>query len=186
MTTKINLVDRQEALDELRARLPVGCTVTTVLTHVSASGMTRTIRVFDPNMAEITHLIARTGLFGRDPKHNGLRVGGVGMDMGFHVVYELSRLLYPDGFTCTGHNYRPTELRAILPEAKTVRLYVGWGDESPHTSTFKVPMATARMLADILGPYRCPSNDHMNDHKIPYNQTVHHRDGGYALQHRWL
>jgi hypothetical protein len=29
---------------------------------------------------------------------NGLVVGGCGMDMGFHAVYTLSRILYNDGY----------------------------------------------------------------------------------------
>ena len=37
-----------------------------------------------------------------DRDREGLRVSGCGMDMGFHVVYSLSRVLYPDGFECIG------------------------------------------------------------------------------------
>jgi hypothetical protein len=29
---------------------------------------------------------------------NGIRVGGCGMDMGFHLVYTLSRALFDDGY----------------------------------------------------------------------------------------
>jgi len=34
----------------------------------------------------------------------GIRVGGCGMDMGFHLIYSLSRILYPNGFDCIGDN----------------------------------------------------------------------------------
>src|SRR3990167_5500047 len=35
----------------------------------------------------------------------GVRVGGCGMDMGFHLVYNLSRVLFPDGFDCIGKDF---------------------------------------------------------------------------------
>jgi len=43
--------------------------------------------------------IAELGLFKRVPfdKGDGLTVHGCGMDMGFHLVYETSRILYPEG-----------------------------------------------------------------------------------------
>ena len=47
----------------------------------------------------------------------GVVVGGVGMDMGFHLVYSLGRALYPEGVPCTGSNGwtksgRPSKLNA--------------------------------------------------------------------------
>jgi hypothetical protein len=35
-------------------------------------------------------------------KRDGVIVGGCGMDMGFHLISELSATLFPDGFGCTG------------------------------------------------------------------------------------
>jgi hypothetical protein len=45
-------------------------------------------------------------LFKRDGKREGLRVSGCGMDMGFDIVYNLGRFLFPkgDGKTVTGRN----------------------------------------------------------------------------------
>lgn len=37
-----------------------------------------------------------------DRDNEGIRVGGCGMDMGFHVVYNLSRTLFRDGYECLG------------------------------------------------------------------------------------
>jgi len=33
---------------------------------------------------------------------DALVVGGAGMDMGYHVVYNLARTLFADGFACVG------------------------------------------------------------------------------------
>jgi len=42
----------------------------------------------------------------RQGKSDGLIVGGCGMDMGFHVVYQLGAALWPDGFGCIGERCR--------------------------------------------------------------------------------
>lgn len=77
-------------------------TVYTVLRHVSSSGMSRDIslKMVAKNGAlrDITYLACIA--MGEKPKDkNGnrvVRVGGCGMDMGFHVVYNLSYSLYRD------------------------------------------------------------------------------------------
>ena len=38
------------------------------------------------------HMAAALGI--SQGKHDGLRIGGCGMDMGFHAVYNLGRTLY--------------------------------------------------------------------------------------------
>ena len=35
-------------------------------------------------------------------KPEGIKVGGCGMDVGFEVVYNLGRVLYPNGVECCG------------------------------------------------------------------------------------
>ena len=37
-----------------------------------------------------------------DREYGGVKVGGAGMDMGFHLVYVLSRELYGSGYQCVG------------------------------------------------------------------------------------
>lgn len=32
-----------------------------------------------------------------DQKNGGIKIGGCGMDMGFHLVYHLGRVLWPNG-----------------------------------------------------------------------------------------
>ena len=106
--TAAKVASRNEAIERLRASLAPGDTVHTVLRHVSASGMTRDIDALqltsEPDGRIITHWLS--GLACRAlgwPRHNdAVRVSGVGMDMGFHLVYSLSRALFPAGFDCTG------------------------------------------------------------------------------------
>ena len=75
--------------------------VHTVLRHVSQSGMSRDISlktVEDGQIRDITYTVAIA--LGEKPKDkNGqrvIRVNGCGMDMGFHLVYSLSSVLYPN------------------------------------------------------------------------------------------
>lgn len=74
----------------------------TKLLHVSQSGMLRSIEVYTEDGTNITDLVAE--LCGYTfHKTGGLRVTGVGMDMGFHVVYDLSFKLYcEEGYTREG------------------------------------------------------------------------------------
>jgi len=98
---------REEALRELREILKPGDTVYTILRHVTKSGMTRYIDVFvfrDNKPRYLTYWAKEVLGWGGSKNHEGVKVGGCGMDMGFHLVYSLSRYLYPDGFTCIGED----------------------------------------------------------------------------------
>lgn len=91
--------ERAAAIEELRAIFPKGSTAYTILRHVSASGMTRDISVIAVIAGEpvnVSYLVSRACNDRMSPysNHNALRVGGAGMDMGFHVVYGLSATLY--------------------------------------------------------------------------------------------
>ena len=88
---------RTEALARLHEILKPGDTVYTVLRHVSRSGMMREISVIGPNNEDITWHVMHVGGYRRSDKTGGLRVSGCGMDMGFHVVYNLGRAMWPDG-----------------------------------------------------------------------------------------
>lgn len=111
---KVAKADRDAAIAKLREWIHPGDTVYTILESVSRSGMSREIRVLVP---QIIHpdADARTAVDFLHPNHavsqalgirqgkrDGLIVGGCGMDMGFHLVYSLSRVLFRDGFPCTG------------------------------------------------------------------------------------
>lgn len=90
-----------EALARLREMVKAGDTVLTILRHVSRSGMNRSISpVVD--MQDIGYLVARVGNDKMDQTHGGIKQTGCGMDMGFNLVYNLSRDMFPDGFGCVG------------------------------------------------------------------------------------
>lgn len=152
--TKAEKARRDEWRDKLRNMLKPGDTVYTVLRHVSRSGMSRRIDLYtisDGAPVFITGMAAAAMGMRWDNDKGGIIVGGCGMDMGFHLVYNLSATLFPDGHGCIGE--------------------------------------------------RCPSNDHSNGDrdyaphndyegsadKAPEDSRPHwHRDGGYALRHRWM
>lgn len=95
----------KQEIAESRARLlewlKPGDTVYTILRNVSRSGMRREIGIVlmngdhgptHPNYSVAVVLGDRLG------KRDGIIVGGCGMDMGFHLVYNLGRTLFPEGF----------------------------------------------------------------------------------------
>lgn len=103
--------EKEAAVQRLRDHVEPGDTVHTILRHVSGSGMTRAISVViistDGPTAQhepwdISYLVARADDSKIDQRHGGIRVRGAGMDMGFDLVYRLSRYLFPDGFDCIG------------------------------------------------------------------------------------
>lgn len=99
---------REEACAKLRKWIKPGSTIYTVLRHRSASGMTRSIDLLQiiprdeyskrPSLRQLSSLAAQAmGDRPIDCKHGGIKVGGCGMDMGFSLVYELGRALWPNG-----------------------------------------------------------------------------------------
>jgi hypothetical protein len=95
------VTDKELAIDNLLTNYlnDSNLTVYTILRSVSASGMTRRIsfKVADgSNIYDITYLVAQVlGEKVVDAHgHNAIRVNGAGMDMGFHMVYSLSSVLY--------------------------------------------------------------------------------------------
>jgi hypothetical protein len=74
-------------------------TIYTVLRSVSSSGMTRHISLkvaHGGDILDITYLAAQAMGDKLHDKHghNTLKVSGCGMDMGFHLVYSLSSVLF--------------------------------------------------------------------------------------------
>jgi len=93
--------ERAHAVNRLREIFPAGSTVHTVLRHVSQSGMTRAISVIGTDVdgpRDVSWLVVRATSHNLDPRHEGIKVSGAGMDMGFHVVYGLSLTLHNDGY----------------------------------------------------------------------------------------
>lgn len=93
---------KQEVADA-KARLlewvKPGDTVYTILRHVSRSGMQREIGLVlidkDGDTKHPNHAAATVLGWPLNKNGDGLKVGGCGMDMGFHLVYELSAALFP-------------------------------------------------------------------------------------------
>lgn len=107
-----------EAMTRLCAELTPGRTVYTKITHVSRSGMSRSIECYlaqgRDNLTDITWLAARAMNARVDNTHGGIVMGGCGMDMGFALVYNLGRTLYPNGVPCTGsRGYNPDTYATI-------------------------------------------------------------------------
>jgi hypothetical protein len=115
--------ERTEAIDHLRKLIQPGDTVYTVLRHVSRSGMTRGIDVYfipsttNGDKPEPVWITAYVGKAIDQPqpyeywrKSMGLKIGGCGMDMGFHVVENLSWALYGygEGYPCLGKGKCPS------------------------------------------------------------------------------
>jgi hypothetical protein len=130
--TKFSDADRKEAVRELRKLVKAGGSVFTILRHVSSSGMSRVIdliivvpeydntyplkpasaakfegerdysakpkrklRGYRPRSIGYLAAKAMGDTFDRD--RQGIKVGGCGMDMGFHLVYNLGRTMFPKG-----------------------------------------------------------------------------------------
>ena len=92
---------KARAREQLRAILKPGDTVACILRHCSRSGMRRHISLVTESMQDITFLAAQAMGESR-ADDGGIKVDGCGMDMGFSLVYNLGRVLFPEGFAVTG------------------------------------------------------------------------------------
>ena len=93
--------EKQEAIQRLQEVLKKGDTLFTQLEHVSKSGMTRHIKVRqlkNDRPLDWTYLVSKALDWKVSDKTNGIKVGGCRMDMGFHLIYTLSRELFNDGY----------------------------------------------------------------------------------------
>ena len=107
--TMAQKVEKEEAIKELRDKIKAGDTLYTKLVHCSKSGMMRVVDVFiirDNVPLRYSWSVAQAAGFKYNRKHEGVEVGGCGMDVGFEVVYNLSRVLFADGFKCIGKENR--------------------------------------------------------------------------------
>jgi len=94
-------LDRSESIERLRKLLgedtkPV---IYTINRHTSASGMTRDISLIYVSSAGLTNITYSAALalgwpLSEKSGNRAIRVGGAGMDMGFHTVHTLSSVLF--------------------------------------------------------------------------------------------
>ena len=97
---KYSKKDTENELEYLRSILKPGSKVYTTVKSVAKSGMSRTMTLHVVLDGEIRSITYSAAVVLADPlqKDGTIRVNGCGMDMGFHIVYCLSRRLFPDGF----------------------------------------------------------------------------------------
>lgn len=97
---------KDEARTILKRYLKPGDTVYTVLRHVSKSGM---FRVISPvvirrggDIRDFSRAACNLLDLKFNDRHEGVPLGGCGIDMGFELVYQMGRELYPKGVPCAG------------------------------------------------------------------------------------
>lgn len=87
---------QKEARATLRKLCRPGTTIYTIIRHVSKSGMTRRIDLFvirKNRPWRLSHYVADLEGY-RVHRDGGITVQGCGMDMGFHLVHNLSYALH--------------------------------------------------------------------------------------------
>jgi hypothetical protein len=117
MSKRKSDAEKIEAIERLLRTVEPGDTVYTIARHVSRSGMQREISLVAVDRSAIVLPVeSRDGIakLGREAlttidywaaralgyrigTHGGIVVGGCGMDMGFLLVYNLGRTLWPHG-----------------------------------------------------------------------------------------
>lgn len=104
----VSTTTKNELVKELLQELKPGDTLYSVLRSVSRSGMsrvisTKSIKLRDGGADIRQYDYAIQELLGlKMHNYEGNKIGGGGMDMGFSIVYNLSRELFHDGFECIG------------------------------------------------------------------------------------
>jgi len=97
---KIKQAEQEDARERLLTHyIKEGQTVYTSIKSVSSSGMSRTMSLYvvdGDRIQNITYYVAQVLGWSLVEKNGSrvLRVGGCGMDMGFHTVYSLSSALF--------------------------------------------------------------------------------------------
>jgi hypothetical protein len=97
-------------LSILQQHLKPGQMVYTIRRSRARSGQSVTVSVVvltGSGPWDITGMVARV-LGERRQKDGSIRVQGGGVDPGFHLVYNLSTVLFPAGFNCTGRANCPS------------------------------------------------------------------------------
>jgi len=155
--------EQADAIEQLNKYLEPGDTVWTTLKHVSRSGMYRVIDLYVIKDNEPLRLSYSAGMLceGYDRRHEGARASGVGMDMGFSLVYDLSYRLWPAGVPCVGKKCQSNDHRN--------------GDAQP-AGTCKQEACTNIYHGLTVAP----------DYRAAQCTPWIHQDGGYALKQRWL
>ena len=102
MSTNTYKRDKEESIGYLKELLPEGSRVYCILTHVSKSGMSRSIQTVIPTkhddetlgIIDISYLVGDAIGLKVDQKNGGLKISGCGMDVCFYIVYRLSQAIF--------------------------------------------------------------------------------------------
>ena len=92
--------EKQDAIEYIKKHIKKGDTLYTKIVKVSPSGLSRQITVLDikdGTPSYWSYYVSK--ILGYTLKDNGaIFVKGCGMDMGLHVIYSLSQVLFNDGY----------------------------------------------------------------------------------------
>ena len=130
---KYSKTEIAEAKAQLRKWLKPGDTVHTILDHCSRSGMSRDIRVVLLKDGEALHPNYSVSValgYPRAARGDAMRVGGCGMDMGFHIVHSLGYALFGEEAE-KGTGKAANALRKAIYEADKFYWHQGGKNEKP-------------------------------------------------------
>lgn len=96
----------EEARETLKKYIKPSSKIIIFITSVSRSGMTRRMKVYTKDLSNITYLVGK--LIDWSVNDEGIKVGGCGMDMAFHLAdtitwgmgWKKSKLLKGNGGSC--------------------------------------------------------------------------------------
>lgn len=92
----------QEFKNEMKSYLQKGTTLHAIIRQVSNSGMSRNIsfKLINNNneVYDLSYQIAKVLEYPFNDKYHAVKVKGCGMDMAFHVTYNISNMLFNDGY----------------------------------------------------------------------------------------
>lgn len=210
--SKAAQAEKDQAITQLREWIKPGDTVYTILDHVSSSGMSRAIRVLVPTTTGATvDFIHPNWAVGRAlglrhwkrnrNEQDALVLGGCGMDMGFHLVYELSHALYGGGYECLGKGKCPSNYHVNHHDTIQCEGTMAYNPDGPNTGerchwlrgvgwviscdeTDPDVSSTDDRGYVKLCP-TCKGEGRIANPAGPERFDLVHTDG-YALRHRWL
>tara|TARA_R100001443_G_scaffold23229_1_gene35451 strand:+ start:137 stop:493 length:357 start_codon:yes stop_codon:yes gene_type:complete len=93
-------MNQEQAIEQLKERIKPNDIIYTQLEHVSRSGMTRFIKVRQIEKDypyDLTYLASVALGWKYSGRYHAIKVEGCGMDMGFHLIYSLGQVLWPNG-----------------------------------------------------------------------------------------
>ena len=120
-------------------------------------------------------------------EQDALMVGGCGMDMGFHLVYNLSYALYGKGYACLGKGKCPSNYHTNHRDTLQCQGTVVYNPDGPNSGE---PCHWERGKGWVLPSTgntcpTCQGKGRIPNPEGPERWDLIHTDG-YALRHRWL